>query len=266
MIIYEAKNIINEKRYIGQTQHTLEHRKRQHLATSKRDVSVSQHFYSAIRQYGDDNFQWRILDYATTQDELNEKESFWINFYNTTDPAFGYNLKGGGQYAFLTEDVKQKIGNAQKGSLNHMYGKYGKENPNSKKVLIVSTNEVFDSVMDLIRAYPEYKNGYSKICAVCNGYRKTYKGQKFRYLDEENKIIKNDNDVNIRFLVNYDTGEKFAKPSFAFHKYKKENQDKAWFYRILKKGYCIWNNILLYYEDVQLPQEVVQEYIKKQNK
>lgn len=96
MIIYEAMNIVNGKRYIGQTILTLEHRKRQHIETSKRNPSVSIHFYKAIQKYGEENFQWKVIDTAETQDELNFKESYWIELLNTTDPQIGYNLKGGG--------------------------------------------------------------------------------------------------------------------------------------------------------------------------
>ena len=263
MIIYEAMNIVNGKRYIGQTILTLEHRKRQHIETSKRNPSVSIHFYKAIQKYGEENFQWKVIDTAETQDELNFKESYWIELLNTTDPQIGYNLKGGGHNPFLTEEVKRKIGDAQKGELNHMYGKYGKENPFAKRVMIVSTGEIFDSVSDLIRECPEYKNGLSKIGSVCRGARKTYKGQKFRYVDEQGRILKNDSDLTVRFLINHNTGEKFAKASFAFHKYKKPNQDKSVFYRRINDGFGVWNDMFWYYDDVDITNININQLLNK---
>ena len=263
MIIYEALNSINGKRYIGQTIRSFEERKSEHLYASKHDPSISIHFYRAIEKYGVDVFVWRVIDTAVTQEELNIKESYWIDFYDSTNPERGYNLKGGGHHPFLTDEVKKKIGDAQRGSLNHMYGKFGKENPFAKRVLIVSTSEIFDSVSDLIRAHPEYANGLSKICAVCRGDRKTYKGQKFRYVDNDGAIIDNGEDAVVRFLVNHNTGERFAKASFAFHKYKKTGQDKSVFYRRIQDGFGVWNGIFWYYDDVDITLINIDEIIKQ---
>ena len=112
MIIYSAKNCVNGKRYIGQTIRSLDQRKRQHLWASTHKPEISTHFYKAIQKYGKENFLWEVLDTAETQEELNIKESYWIEKYNTTNPTYGYNLKGGGHNPFLTNDVKRKIGEA----------------------------------------------------------------------------------------------------------------------------------------------------------
>ena len=87
---------------------------------------------------------------------------------------------------------------------------------------------------------------------MCRGVRKTYKGEKFRYLDEQNCIVGNNDDMNVKFLINYNTGERFAKASYAFHKYKKKNQDKSVFYRCIQKGYGTWNGMFWYYDDVDI--------------
>lgn len=252
MIIYEAINLINNKRYIGQTTKTLADRQKQHIETSKRDTKVSSHFYNALIKYGEENFQWKIIDFAYTQDELNLKESFWINFFNTTNPLLGYNLKGGGYEPFLTDEIKRKIGKAQKGELNHMFGLHGSANPTSKRVINLNTNEIFDSVAELCEKYP--KLTISKVSAVCRGDRQTTGGYTFRYLNDNGEIIENGNDINITYLINYQTGEKFLKPINAFKKYKKEGQDKSNLYRLLKEnnGVCQWNNYIWYYSNVDL--------------
>ena len=48
MIIYKAVNKLNGKIYIGQTQHTLDERKSQHI--KKAHSGVRTHFYDAIRE------------------------------------------------------------------------------------------------------------------------------------------------------------------------------------------------------------------------
>ena len=51
MIIYEARNKINGKRYIGQTIHTLEERKRGHISSM-----CCSYFRRALDKYGVDSF------------------------------------------------------------------------------------------------------------------------------------------------------------------------------------------------------------------
>ena len=253
MIIYEAINLINNKRYIGQTIYELKIRKRNHLATAKRNPKVSMHFYSSLNKYGEENFEWKIIDVAKTRDELNAKESFWIEFFDTTNPDYGYNLKGGGYQPFLTDEVKEKIGTAQMGELNHMFGATGANNPFSKKVLFVDRNEIFESVMDLYNTYKDLS--YSKVCAVCRGDRKTTGSYTFRYLDETGNIIDNGNEIKVRpKLINYETKEVFKRVGDAFKKYKKDGQDRSTLYFKLKKGngICKWNDYIWYFDTINI--------------
>ena len=165
MLIYDARNKINGKRYIGQTIHTLEERKHGHLS----GVSCS-YFRRALDKYGADSFEWNIIDTAKTRDELNKKESYWIDFYATTNRDNGYNLKGGGHNPFLTDRVKKAIGDAQRGELNPMYGRCGKDNPSSIPVIDITTGIRYDSVSDMCRIT---SFGISKVCCVCRGERYT---------------------------------------------------------------------------------------------
>lgn len=198
MVIYEAINKINNKRYIGQTKDFLR-RKKQH-EKSIRYGSGCTYFARALSKYGINNFVWKVIDHASTQEELDAKESFWIEFFNTTDNRYGYNLKGGGYNPFLTDEVKESIGKAQLGELNHMYGKTGSNNPTSKKVIDITTNTTYDSVSDLCRGM-----GFelSKVCCVCRGERLTHKGHIFRYLDDEGNIIDNGKTTSIAEIKNY---------------------------------------------------------------
>ena len=111
MIIYKATNLINNKTYIGQTVLDLNTRRRQHENSYKYKSCYA--FSRAIKKYGKENFKWEVIDTATTIEELNEKESYYIEFYKSLTSQNGYNLKGGGDNSFLTEEVKQKISKAQ---------------------------------------------------------------------------------------------------------------------------------------------------------
>ena len=188
MIIYQAKNKVNGKRYIGQTIHSIEYRMKQHLNSVKYRNGCTL-FKKALKKYGPSNFTWTIIDVANSPSELNDKETFWIEFFNTTNPEKGYNLKGGGREPFLTEEVKKSIGNSQKGKLNHMYGKKGKSNPTSIPVIDLVTGVKRDSVSMFCNEFKEFD--VSKVCAVCRGNRLTYKGHIFRYLNQKNEVIHN---------------------------------------------------------------------------
>lgn len=82
-------------------------------------------------------------------------------------------------------EYREKCGNTCKGrvgELHPMFGKKGKDNPNSKIVLCVETNEIFYSASEASKA----KNcNHSKICMVCRGERKTCGGFTWRYIDKK---------------------------------------------------------------------------------
>ena len=86
--IYKIENKINGKIYIGQSIE-IERRWQKHLSASD-DFIVHQ----AIRKYGKENFIFSIVEECELID-LNEKENYWINFYQSIVPN-GYNMIPGG--------------------------------------------------------------------------------------------------------------------------------------------------------------------------
>lgn len=105
MIIYKVTNKVNGKCYIGQTIRTLEQRKWQHIDCAKNGVKT--HFYNAIRKYGEDNFIFEVIDEASTLEELNELERYYIKKYDCINN--GYNMvDGGDNNVMFLDDVKQK--------------------------------------------------------------------------------------------------------------------------------------------------------------
>jgi len=94
MIIYKATNKITNKIYVGQTTHTLDKRIKNHIKESK--IDSNRPFMLSINKYGVDNFIFETIDSANNLDELNDKEIYWIDFYNSVSPN-GYNITGGGQ-------------------------------------------------------------------------------------------------------------------------------------------------------------------------
>lgn len=94
MIIYLVTNLINQMKYVGQTTRTLKQRKSSHLSSSKKGSTY--YLHRAIRKYGAENFKWEVIYNASSEEELNEKETFFIKEYNTNSQD-GYNLTEGGR-------------------------------------------------------------------------------------------------------------------------------------------------------------------------
>lgn len=92
--IYLITNDINSKVYIGQTIQTLNKRFNGHCCYSKSDRSASMYIKRAIHKYGRDKFHIHLLEECPI-DNLNDREKYWINYYNSYNT--GYNLTLGGQ-------------------------------------------------------------------------------------------------------------------------------------------------------------------------
>ena len=88
--IYKIENIINHKKYIGQSVDIVK-RWQYHKAIYK--TLDHSKLYASMRKYGLDNFSFEILEECTI-DKLNEREIYWIDYYNTYKN--GYNSTPGG--------------------------------------------------------------------------------------------------------------------------------------------------------------------------
>ena len=86
--IYKIENLINHKIYIGQSIE-IERRFQKHLNAND-DFLI----HKALRKYGKVSFSFQILEECKLA-ELDEREQFWINYYNSLIPN-GYNMIQGG--------------------------------------------------------------------------------------------------------------------------------------------------------------------------
>jgi group I intron endonuclease len=108
--IYLSENKINKKFYIGQTNFSLKQRKKKHEKIAKYSNT---HFHRALCKYGFENFEWKILDKAKTQKELDNLEIKYIFEFNSIKN--GYNMTQGGLGGVPNDEVKEKISQANKG-------------------------------------------------------------------------------------------------------------------------------------------------------
>lgn len=93
--IYKITNLINNKSYIGQSVN-IEHRwtVEKYRAFSPNSTEYNKSLSKAFRKYGIENFSFTILEECEVQN-LNDKEKYYINLYNTYFD--GYNETTGGQ-------------------------------------------------------------------------------------------------------------------------------------------------------------------------
>lgn len=89
-IIYKITNTVNGHSYIGQTRCSLQKRWNEHIRDSKR---CDYKFHRAIRKYGENAFHAEVIE-TVPDDQLNEREVYWVDYYDTY--SNGYNSTLGG--------------------------------------------------------------------------------------------------------------------------------------------------------------------------
>lgn len=112
MIIYKITNTINNKVYIGQTTRTIEHRWSRHCDKVNNKYPMGR----AIQKYGKDKFKIEVIYTATSIEDLNDKEAYYIKKLDTLSPN-GYNLRTGGSNSIPCKETREKLSKANKASL-----------------------------------------------------------------------------------------------------------------------------------------------------
>ena len=201
-IIYQHVNKINGKRYIGQTSQEPNKRWR-----DGKGYSDSPKFWEAIQKYGWDNFEHIIIEEGNSQDWANEREIYWIAYYDTfNNDDKGYNMTPGGsnylkelwaipeyrekmcqafsiarQKSWSDEDFAKKRLEALVNGLRSAWSDpkwrakrianlIGDKNPNAKAVINIDSGRIFSTIKEA----SEWANiGQSGIGECCNGKRRT---------------------------------------------------------------------------------------------
>lgn len=103
--VYLIENKINGKHYVGKTYFTVEKRWKEHIKEAKRHPERP--LYAAILKYGESNFVIKELEFG---ENVEEREIYWINFYNSY--RIGYNATLGGDgttyFEYSDEEVIEK--------------------------------------------------------------------------------------------------------------------------------------------------------------
>ena len=102
--IYKITNKVNGKIYIGQSVN-IEQRWKAHRNTAYNmyDKNYDKPLYRAIRKYGLENFCFEIIEECLVS-ELNEKERYYISFYNSFFDGYNLTLGGDGSAHFINKE------------------------------------------------------------------------------------------------------------------------------------------------------------------
>lgn len=170
-IIYKIQNKKTNEIYIGQTTHPrgfngrydfkgngIERVYKKLLGNEARNESHNQHLRRSIKKFGFDAFEVvEVFDTANTIEELNEKETYYINLFDSYKN--GYNQSFGGDSVSGYERPKSK------------------DCKNSKRICQIGLDgeliKIWDCATDVSN---ELHIDQSSISMVCSGKRKTAAG------------------------------------------------------------------------------------------
>lgn len=130
--IYMIENVINEKKYIGQTTNEKGVRGIMTLIGIQCAYKENLYLINAVKKYGVNNFRRYIVDNASNKKELDQKEDLYIKKYSTLNRDKGYNLKHGGSHGKHSKETRIKISLKMKGKNHPMYGKHLSEKTKKK--------------------------------------------------------------------------------------------------------------------------------------
>lgn len=222
--IYMHKNKINNKCYIGQTVKNPPEKRWQGKGSGYTNKNTK--FFRAIWKYGWDNFEHIILEENIKNlTEANEKEKYWIAYYNATDKNKGYNCTtGGNEGSTWSEEAKRAQSERFKGENGSFYGKQhtqeykenmrqqminkwnnpkykkqvcenmrknhadvkGGKNPQAKKVKRIDDSVIYGCAGEAaVSIGKDYVQGGKSIARCCRGERNTAYGYKWEFVIEE---------------------------------------------------------------------------------
>lgn len=192
-IIYCWKNKSNGKRYIGQTIHP-----EGRIANHKHSALVlgsDFYFHRSLRKRGVEGFDYEVIEET---DNLSERETFWIKYYNTIWPN-GYNQMYSSHV--ITDEMRQKISDSQKKRIANLTTKQRKswsdnkskalkgfKQPNSQKQKVAAAlaqewivtfpDGASKNITNLRKFCEEYKLGPNGQSNLVRGSYKGYKARK----------------------------------------------------------------------------------------
>jgi len=100
MFVYKTTNLITNLIYIGQ------HIYKKEIKNPKYYLGSGTLLLESIKDYGRQNHEREILEYCDNFKQLNEREIYWIDKYDSINPEIGMNISAGGSQCLPSERYK----------------------------------------------------------------------------------------------------------------------------------------------------------------
>lgn len=107
--VYCITNTENNKIYIGSTLDSFRIRWRKHIQKLRNNTHPNSHLQNAFNKYGENKFQFSIIEIIDNDDEILEKEKEYIRNKGCCDRLLGYNIESDPFKREVSEETKQKI-------------------------------------------------------------------------------------------------------------------------------------------------------------
>lgn len=177
--IYCFTNKINNKKYIGSTiQSDPKIRYNQHMYNARHKESIKYDYplYQAIRKYGEENFDFEILEQIECdEDEIRKIEQKYIIKLNTLSPN-GYNQTLDTFHPRNDPKTYEKMKNTKREL--------------AKQVAEVdSQNNIIKIWRSIVDCSEQTNLGEKHIADCCRGERHSTGGRTFYWIDENNNLI-----------------------------------------------------------------------------
>lgn len=144
--IYKITNLLNKQSYIGQSI-CVESRIKQHILSSEKEYAreYDSPIHKSIRKNGLNNFKFELLE-ECPKEKLNEREIYWINYYNSY--LNGYNQTIGG-CAFEDSKIPVCGFDILTGEQKYFYNSIAEAEHNHKRGVLESvTNPILSRKVD----------------------------------------------------------------------------------------------------------------------
>src|SRR6185312_1218021 len=89
--VYQIKNLVNGKRYVGSASKSLSDRGEYHFWQLRTDSHYNKHLQNAWNKYGEESFVFEEIEYCSPEMCV-PREQCWIDYYQSASRSFGYNL------------------------------------------------------------------------------------------------------------------------------------------------------------------------------
>jgi group I intron endonuclease len=135
--IYQIRNLVNGKKYIGQTRDLTNREEKWPNDLKPNSTRYNQHIKNSFAKYGEDNFDFTTLIDDCQESELDDLEIANILLHDAEDPDYGYNKDEGGKGGRPSEETKNKMKGPRPCMQSENNPKYwlGKERPEHSKTM-----------------------------------------------------------------------------------------------------------------------------------